>query len=94
MEQRTEVIEHSVSVVASDEQQKKVSIEASGGTPPYTFALTQGTLPPNLQLNSLGTLFGTVQAAGGDTTIFVQVSDSARPPAKLTQAFDLQIATG
>ena len=73
-------------------QAKKVSIEASGGKPPYAFALVQGTLPANLQLNAKGTLFGTVQSSGGDTTIFVQVRDSARPPAQLTQAFDLQIA--
>jgi hypothetical protein len=73
-------------------QAKKVSIEASGGKPPYKFRLTQGTLPPNLKLNSQGTLFGTVQSAGGDTTIFVEVTDSARPQARLTQAFDLQIA--
>ncbi|HEX2830739.1 MAG TPA: putative Ig domain-containing protein [Burkholderiales bacterium] len=70
---------------------KKVSIEASGGQPPYAFALVQGTLPPNLQLNAKGTLFGTVQSADDDTTIFVEVRDSARPPAQLTQAFDLQI---
>ena len=71
-------------------QAKKVSIAASGGTPPYRFQLTQGTLPPNLQFNSYGTLFGTAQQSG-DTTIFIKVTDSARPQGQQTQAFDLQV---
>ena len=71
-------------------QPDKVSIAASGGTPPYRFQLTQGTLPPDLQFNSFGTLFGTAQQSG-DTTIFIKVTDSASPQGQQTQAFDLQV---
>ena len=40
-------------------------IVASGGTPPYTFALGTGTLPAGVTLNtSAGVLFGTPTAAG------------------------------
>jgi hypothetical protein len=69
-------------------QPQTVSIQASGGTPPYDWQLTQGTLPPGLQFNSVGSLFGTAQQSG-DTTIFVRVTDSAQ--GQQTQAFDLQV---
>jgi hypothetical protein len=71
-------------------QPKKFTIEASGGQPPYKFQLTGGTLPPNLQFSPRGTLSGTALNAG-DTTIWVKVTDTARPQGHLTQAFDLQV---
>ena len=40
------------------------SITASGGTGPYTFAVTTGTLPAGLTLSSAGLLSGTPTAAG------------------------------
>lgn len=68
---------------------KKTSIQASGGTPPYTFSLAQGSaLPSGLNFNWQGTLWGT-PTQSGDTTIFVKVIDLIG--GHLTQAFDLQI---
>jgi len=40
------------------------ALGASGGTAPYTFAVTSGTLPPGLTLSSAGVLSGTPSAAG------------------------------
>jgi hypothetical protein len=41
------------------------TVAVSGGTPPYTFAVTSGSLPPGLQLNpTTGEITGTPQAAG------------------------------
>jgi hypothetical protein len=40
------------------------TITASGGTAPYTFAVTSGTLPPGLTLSSTGLLSGTPTTAG------------------------------
>jgi PKD repeat protein len=40
------------------------TITASGGTPPYTYATTPGTLPPGLGLSSAGVLSGPATAAG------------------------------
>ena len=68
---------------------KKTSIQAVGGTKPYSFGLSQGsTLPVGLSLNYQGTLWGTPKQSGG-TTIFVKVIDFVG--ANLTQAFDLQV---
>ena len=40
------------------------TLTASGGNPPYTFAVTSGALPPGLSLASGGLLSGTPTAAG------------------------------
>jgi len=40
------------------------TLSASGGTAPYTFAVTAGTLPPGLTLSTGGVLSGTPSAAG------------------------------
>ena len=67
----------------------KTVIQAIGGTPPYSFGLSQGsTLPVGLSLDSQGTLWGTPKRSG-DTTIFVKVIDLIGN--NKTQAFDLQV---
>lgn len=40
------------------------SLNANGGTAPYSFAIGAGTLPPGLSLNAAGMLSGTPTAAG------------------------------
>jgi hypothetical protein len=69
-------------------QIKKTRVQAVGGTLPYSFGITQGTLPPGLGFNHLGTLFGR-PTQSGDTTIFIKVIDFVG--AHVTQAFDLQV---
>lgn len=60
----------------------------SGGTPPYAFTITQGTLPRGLTLSKTGKLSGTARRPV-DTTIFVKVTDHVH--AHLTQAFALRV---
>ncbi|MEY2499365.1 MAG: large repetitive protein [Verrucomicrobiota bacterium] len=67
----------------------KTRIQAIGGTPPYSFGLSQASsLPAGLSLDYQGTLSGT-PTQSGDTTIFVKVIDLIG--GNVTQAFDLQV---
>jgi hypothetical protein len=50
------------------------TLTASGGTGPYSFAVTSGALPAGLSLSSTGAITGT-PSAGGSFTVTVQVSD-------------------
>ena len=52
------------------------SLSASGGTPPYTWAVVNGTLPPGLDLNQAGQISGTSTTAG-EYSFTAGVTDSA-----------------
>jgi hypothetical protein len=65
-------------------------LRASGGTGPYTWLVTGGTLPSGMSLLSTGQLVGTVGTAG----VFrfaVTVTDSAQAPAKKTARYTLRV---
>ncbi|SRR6266550_4344984 len=66
-------------------------LEPGGGSPPYTFAITQGTLPPGLTLDSDGTISGTPTASGLFTPFF-KLTDSAGDD--LTQAIEVTVVAG
>jgi hypothetical protein len=66
------------------------TLTASGGTQPYTWSITAGSLPGGLQLNAVtGAITGTPTATGS-FNFTVQVADSAS--VKASQAFSLQIS--
>ena len=60
-------------------------LQVSGGTPPYSFAVTQGTVPAGIEVTSMGTVNG-VPLQAEDVTFEVTVTDSAG--ANETQAFE------
>lgn len=66
-------------------------IEAVGGAPPYTFEITQGTMPTGLSLSQTGLITGTPTQVA-DTTVFVKLSDAAND--SITQAFAVRVAEG
>ena len=66
------------------------TIPASGGTPPYAWSITTGTLPAGLKLSSTGVISGTPTTAG-TSSFTVQVTDSAAVPATATASFSLAI---
>jgi len=64
------------------------SLAASGGTPPYTWTVTSGSLPADLSLSAGGVISGTPATTGG-YNFTVQVADSVN--LKATQNFSLTI---
>lgn len=54
-------------------------IQVAGGTAPYIFTITDGSLPPGLSMNSSGLITGTPTATGS-YNFSVSVTDSADPP--------------
>ncbi len=54
------------------------SLQATGGSQPYTWSLISGALPVGLNLGSDGVIAGT-PVASGTSTFTVQVSDSSTP---------------
>jgi hypothetical protein len=70
------------------------TLVATGGTTPYTWSLSSGTLPAGIILNgSTGVLSGTPTAAVTARPLTFQVRDSAGSPATDTQALTLTIGT-
>jgi subtilase family serine protease len=69
-----------------------VSLSASGGTRPYTWAFTSGSLPPGLSLSaSSGQLTG-VPTSSGTFALSIRVSDSGGPPStSQTRTFALVV---
>lgn len=60
---------------ATVNQAYNFTLAAGNGTPPYTWSLSSGTLPPGLSLTSAGVITGTALAPGV-STIGLQVQDS------------------
>lgn len=55
-----------------------ITLYATGGTPPYTWSVISGSLPPGFTLNSSGVLSGGTLSSGAGTYSFtVQCADSA-----------------
>ena len=70
------------------------SVTASGGTAPYTYAVTSGALPAGLSLSSSGTLSGT-PTAGGSFNFTVTATDSSTGAGPFTgsRAYTLSVGT-
>jgi hypothetical protein len=66
------------------------SIPASGGTPPYVWSVSSGTLPAGLGLTTKGNIHGTPVASGA-TTFTIAVQDSEAVPAATTATFSLAV---
>jgi hypothetical protein len=67
------------------------TLTASGGTAPYTFAITAGALPAGLTLTSAGALAGT-PTAGGTFNFTVRATDASTGAYSGTQSYALTVA--
>jgi hypothetical protein len=68
------------------------SLGATGGTTPYKWSITSGSLNAGLSLSSAGAISGTPTAAG-TSSFTVQVTDSSSPALTATQTFSLVVAS-
>ncbi len=66
------------------------TLTATGGTGPYTFAVTGGTLPPGLALSNSGQLTGT-PTQGGSYTFTVQASAAGATPGTRTYTVPVRL---
>jgi hypothetical protein len=70
------------------------TMKATGGTPGYTWSITNGQLPAGLALMaSSGTITGSATTVG-QSSFTVQVKDSATTPATATQALNITVVQG
>ena len=67
------------------------TLAASGGSSPYTWSVTAGTLPAGLTLSSAGVLSGTPTAAANAVSITFQATDAASPAVVVTKTLALTI---
>jgi hypothetical protein len=68
------------------------TLAATGGTPPYSWTLTTGTLPSGLSLASNGTITGTPTASASNVALAFKVTDSGIPAQSATANLTLTIA--
>ncbi len=68
------------------------SLNATGGTTPYKWSLTAGTLPAGLSLSIAGVLSGTPTALANATSLTFKVADAGRPAQNKSVTLSLTIA--
>ena len=67
------------------------TLTATGGTAPYTWSMTSGTLPTGLTLAASGTISG-MPTQAGSSSFTVQVTDSSSPAKTATQPLSIAVA--
>ena len=71
-------------------QQSSFTLQATGGTEPYTFSILSGTLPQGLSLERNGEITGTPKEES-DVTVLLTVTDAN--DVKANQAFQVFVQT-
>jgi hypothetical protein len=68
------------------------TVEASGGSPPYNWSISSGSLPPGLTLNSATGVISGAPTKKGTWSFVVRVRDSQATPARDTQSLSIRVA--
>jgi len=66
---------------------------ATGGTPPYSWSVSSGSLPPGLTLNTTTALISGTPSQAGSYPFTIQVKDSTATPQTASQPFTVTIGT-
>ena len=66
------------------------TVAASGGTTPYAFSLSSGSLPTGLTLSSSGVISGT-PTISGSSTFTLKVTDGSSPTQSATASFSIAV---
>ena len=69
-------------------QPYSATLQATGGTPPYTWSVTSGSMPVGLWLSAAGRITG-ISSSAGTFSFAARVADSASPPATASKSFAL-----
>jgi hypothetical protein len=68
------------------------TMTAIGGTKPYNWTVSAGSLPTGLNLNSTSGIIGGTPTQSGSFSLTIQVKDSAATPQTATKALSLTVA--
>ena len=67
------------------------TLSATGGTPPYRWSLSSGSLPPGLALGSTTGVINGIPTTPGSFSFTMRVTDSAQPSATATKALAMTV---
>ncbi len=70
-----------------------VKLAADGGLTPYTWSITQGSLPAGLKLHAATGVISGTPTSGSGSTFTAEVSDAQNPPATASATFSLSANT-
>ena len=70
------------------------TVSATGGTAPYTFALTSGTLPPGLTLNTTTGVISGTPTTSGQYTFTITATDANSCPGSRTYSIVIPVVPG
>ncbi len=74
-------------------QPYRTALQSSFGTPPYSYSLVSGVLPPGLSMDPSGNITGTPTSTGS-WTFQVRATDSSQPPQQQTTQYSLFASIG
>src|ERR1039457_3788099 len=78
---------------ASYMQPYSFTLQSSLGTPPYSYSLTSGTLPPGITMDQSGKITGTPTSTGL-WTFLITATDSRQPPVQQPTWYSLSVLNG
>src|SRR5271166_898337 len=74
-------------------QPYSAALQSSFGTPPYTYTLVGGALPPGITMNSAGKIAGTPSDTGA-FNFQVKATDSSKVPVSKTSSYSFNVSIG